>query len=249
MIDTYKSLCSEFYDLDKPEAPPDAVEFYLKEIIDSEMPLLEPMCGSGRFLVPFLERGFNVEGTDASAQMLEKCKKKLQSKNLKGILYYEKLQELKFRNKYMMAFIPSGSFGLITDDEEIKISLKKLFECLKPGGKLLLEISTPSLNFCEEQKSREVIISNNSKIKLTSETKFDFKSNIEITNYEYSLFENNELKFLETETIKVKHYYQNEFRLLLEEAGFSDIKTLKPYSGERAAESDEEILFKCIKAV
>ncbi len=27
----YKNLCTQFYELDKPEAPPDAIQYYLNE--------------------------------------------------------------------------------------------------------------------------------------------------------------------------------------------------------------------------
>ena len=37
------------------------------------------MCGSGRFLVPFMDRGFDICGIDLSAHMLDRLKKKAPS--------------------------------------------------------------------------------------------------------------------------------------------------------------------------
>ena len=48
-MDTYGKLCTEFYDLSKPEAPADALEFYLRHLDNTDGPVLEPMCGSGRW--------------------------------------------------------------------------------------------------------------------------------------------------------------------------------------------------------
>ena len=48
-LDTYLSLCSQYYELDKPDAPHDALEFYLKYVKNTDGPILEPMCGTGRF--------------------------------------------------------------------------------------------------------------------------------------------------------------------------------------------------------
>ena len=76
MINNYKNLCTEFYDLDKPTAPEDALEFYTNEILGHTQPVLEPMCGSGRFLIPLLQKGIEIEGSDASAEMLDECRKK-----------------------------------------------------------------------------------------------------------------------------------------------------------------------------
>ena len=53
-MDSYKKLCTQFYDIDKPTAPPDALEFYLQYALKAQGPILEPMCGTGRFLVPML---------------------------------------------------------------------------------------------------------------------------------------------------------------------------------------------------
>ena len=32
------------------------------------------MCGSGRFLIPLLKRGFDIDGVDASPHMLQACR-------------------------------------------------------------------------------------------------------------------------------------------------------------------------------
>ena len=35
------------------------------------MKILEPLCGSGRFLIPFYKRGYDICGTDLSKEMCE----------------------------------------------------------------------------------------------------------------------------------------------------------------------------------
>src|SRR2546428_14109756 len=66
----YKALLTEAYDLDKPEAPPEPLAYYMRHIRACGEPVLEAMCGSGRFLAPLLEAGVDVGGADASAAML-----------------------------------------------------------------------------------------------------------------------------------------------------------------------------------
>jgi hypothetical protein len=48
MKPSYQSLCAEFYDLTKPEAGPKEIFFYRELLKDSDGPLMEAMCGSGR---------------------------------------------------------------------------------------------------------------------------------------------------------------------------------------------------------
>ena len=45
------------------------MDFYLS-YAKKEMSILEPLCGSGRFFIPFLENGFDIKGVDNSREML-----------------------------------------------------------------------------------------------------------------------------------------------------------------------------------
>lgn len=51
-IDTYRDLCTQVYDLSKPEPPEEAYTFYRVYASNAKGPILEPMCGTGRFLLP-----------------------------------------------------------------------------------------------------------------------------------------------------------------------------------------------------
>lgn len=74
----YGSLCTELYELLHKEAPREELDFYLS-YAEKDKKILEVMCGSGRFLVPFMDRGFDICGIDLSAHMLERLKKKAPS--------------------------------------------------------------------------------------------------------------------------------------------------------------------------
>ena len=82
-LDTYLSLCTEVYELSKPNPPEDAYAFYRDYAVKVNGPILEPMCGTGRFLLPLLEEGFDVHGFDASDHMLGVLHAKAETKNLK----------------------------------------------------------------------------------------------------------------------------------------------------------------------
>ena len=55
----YGSLCTEMYEILHEQAPQDELDFYLS-YAEKGKKILEPLCGSGRFLIPFLERGFDI---------------------------------------------------------------------------------------------------------------------------------------------------------------------------------------------
>jgi hypothetical protein len=56
-LDTYLNLCTEVYDLSKPNPPENAYAFYRDYVMRANGLILEPMCGTGRFLLPLLEEG------------------------------------------------------------------------------------------------------------------------------------------------------------------------------------------------
>jgi hypothetical protein len=61
MIDNYKKLCTRFYDIDHPSPPPEEFAVYYDALSEVHGPILEPMCGSGRFLVPLLKHGCDLD--------------------------------------------------------------------------------------------------------------------------------------------------------------------------------------------
>ena len=106
----YGSLCTEMYEILHKKAPQDELEFYLS-YAEKGMSIFEPLCGSGRFLVPFLERGYDICGMDLSTEMLAKLKEKApDARAVQGdVLEYEP------EKKFDYIFISSGSVSLFTD--------------------------------------------------------------------------------------------------------------------------------------
>lgn len=118
------SLCTEVYDLSKPNLPEDVYAFYRDYSIRANGFILEPMCGTGRFLLPLLEEGFDVHGFDASKHMLEALHTKAKAKNLEPKVWKGFIEDLKQPEKYNLIFIPSGSFCLITDTAQVESHLR-----------------------------------------------------------------------------------------------------------------------------
>jgi len=138
----YKALLTEAYDLDKPEPPPQELAYYLRHIQACGEPVLEAMCGSGRFLVPLLEAGIDADGVDASPDMLAACAAKCAERSLTARTYQQLLHELDLPRRYRLIFTGGVSFGLIVETAEVVESLKRLHSHLHPGGALLIEIAT-----------------------------------------------------------------------------------------------------------
>lgn len=140
-MSSYGSLCTEFYDLDKPGPPPSALSFYAEKARGARGRVLEPMCGSGRFLIPLIRAEVPVDGADSSPNMLAACRRRLASERLHADLYEQPLERLNLPHRYNLAFVPSGSIGLLTTDEALHAAISRLRTHLEPGATLLLEFT------------------------------------------------------------------------------------------------------------
>ena len=139
----YKRLLTEAYDLDKPDAPEPDLERWLQYARDAHGPVLEVMCGSGRFLAPLAAAGIDIDGIDASEDMLAACSRKCAARGVTVAVYYQFVQDLTHPRRYALAFIAAGSFGLLVDEDDYGGALRKLYDHLLPGGVLVLEAETP----------------------------------------------------------------------------------------------------------
>jgi SAM-dependent methyltransferase len=139
----YRRLLTQAYDIDKPEAPPKELAFYRSFIDRSAGPVLEAMCGSGRFLVPLREAGIDIDGFDASADMLRACEERCAARGVSADVRLQAIEELSMPRRYGFAFCGGGSFGLVTDLDDVAVALRKLHDALLPGGVLVIEVETP----------------------------------------------------------------------------------------------------------
>ena len=141
MEEYYGELCAQIYETDKSIAGGKELEFYLSFVKAKDMKVLEPMCGNGRMLIPFMEKGIDIEGFDISEEMLRLCRIKGQQLNLKPNISYGKIEDFKSDKNYDLVMIPFGSFSLLPD-ELVKDSLSNMRTVLKEGGKMLLTVMT-----------------------------------------------------------------------------------------------------------
>jgi len=143
-LSTYGKLRSELYAADD-EAPAAMLQFYLDSYAQTGGPALEPMCGTGRFLIPFLERGIDIDGVDASPYMLQACREHGAAKGLKPQVYEQLVQAIELPRRYGYIFMPDSQFALLYDKAVALTALKRLHDHLLPGGKIVLDVRPPGI--------------------------------------------------------------------------------------------------------
>ena len=247
-IALYQTLCALYYDLDKPTAPHEAVRMFMQYAHQADGPILEPMCGTGRFLLPLLQAGFDIEGFDASDAMLSFLYKKGgQKENLpvQQCLF----QEFVPKKEYKLIFIPDGSLNLFIDEQQAYTALQKLYDWLLPGGTLVLEIITDAtIGHCTNSWTGDVRFITDQEYIMLSRLVLPVENNIGTTICRYDLVNNMHIVQTEVENFKIRLYDQQLFTQLLYSVGFTNIKRLKVYDSHKEAKpTDRLVIFECTK--
>lgn len=245
----YLSLCTEFFDLDKPTAPAEEYVFFRHYIAKATGPILEPMCGTGRYLIPYLEEGFNVEGFDASPFMLSALHAKCKQKNLTPHVWEQFLEEVPATKLYNLIFIPDSSFCLFLQPEQIVTALQKIYKLLSPGGTFVFDVETvhaiPAKTGLWHGKAYKK--TDGSTI-ISSTLPLPIENQIASVICRYELMEKTEIIKTEMEYFQIRLYYPDELEQILKEIGFKHVKQIEAYDLDCAPSAqDYTVVFECIK--
>jgi SAM-dependent methyltransferase len=222
----YGKLCTKFYDADKQFASPEEIDFYSK-LFDKNELILEPMCGSGRLLIPLMQADYRIHGLDNSVDMLISCKKRASELSLQPILFEEIVEEMKLPQKYDGIIIPLGSFQLFYPRSAALHALERLRDHLNPGGRLVLDLFVPWDALYEDNEEeiseREVTISNSSIIRISDHSIANKKEQFILSSIKYSELINGNIVQEEGEQMYISWYYRYEMELLFEKYGFKNV--------------------------
>ena len=245
---TYQKLCTEVYELSKPAPSIDAYTFYRGYASSVNGLILEPICGTGRFLIPLLEEGFDVHGLDSSKQMLAVLEHKAAAKKLSPQVWQGSVESLNRHDKYALIFIPAGSFGLITEPQQISRSLHLLFDHLTEGGILLFEVETRSSVPSPTGIWRGSVWYPNSHQKILASFCSTIEYDICTAVGRYELIEDNRIMQTEIEEYKIKLYDDTSaLDKLLSDIGFVSIRMVKAFDSTKLPNKDDPIkIYECI---
>lgn len=233
-MNSYGQLSTLFYDWDKPAAPEIALSWFI-EHLPCDGRILEPMCGSGRFLLPLLQAGFEVDGIDLSSEMVDVCRRRIAGHEEACQLFEQSLAELDLPFKsYSAAFIPASSFCLITDEIQAKQALESIFVHLADEAKLFIEFEPPIEFDPEHAESTRVITKGGQQVRLHSKREYDHASQLECHHNHYQLKKSGKHVAEELEVLRLRCYTGEQMKDLLNAAGFVNVAVDKPSFGRVA---------------
>ncbi len=121
---------------------PDELAYYRGAIERFGQPALDLGCGAGRLLVPLAAAGLDIDGVDISADMLAHAARQAAAKGLTPALYPRAIHELRLPRHYRTIFA-CGAIGIGGSREQDRVGLRRVLEHLEPGGAFVIGHELP----------------------------------------------------------------------------------------------------------
>jgi SAM-dependent methyltransferase len=232
---------------------------YFRRFVEKGQPALDAGCGTGRLLVPWLRGGLDVDGCDASADMVTLCRERARLEGLEPTLFVQPLHELDPPRRYR-TIVACGVFGLGSTRRQDEEALHRFHRSLEPGGTLALDIEVPWANprrwpqWTREERERlpEPWPESGERSHASDGSEFDFRTRaLEIDPLDQTIvLEIRAEKFINGRSVAVEEhalsmimYFPTELVLLLERAGFHDVEVVGGYHDEPPTADDDFLVY------
>ena len=118
--------------------------------------LLEPACGSGRLVLEMARRGWKVSGFDGNPRMLDFARKRLKNAGLKARLWEDWMQSFELPKPQLFDLAPClvSSFKYLQSERDAAACLRRVADCLKPGGLFVLGVHLTDYTQAAEEHER-----------------------------------------------------------------------------------------------
>ncbi len=109
--------------------------------LQSGSAVLDLCCGIGRHSIEFARRGFKVTGVDRTLSYLEQARASASKENLKVEFVLADMREFSRPAAFDGAINFFTAFGYFDDPADDAKVARNLFESLKPGGRLIVDVN------------------------------------------------------------------------------------------------------------
>ena len=106
--------------------------------------IMDCACGTGEMSIRLFQRGYRVIGNDISPEMLMEARNRAFRERCGGIIFIcEDMRKLKIHKPIDAIVSVCDGVNYLTSAEDVLSFFRHAADCLKPGGVLLFDISSP----------------------------------------------------------------------------------------------------------
>ena len=221
----------------------DFLETVLHEENRHPKKVLDLACGTGSMSVLLAERGYQVIGADISEEMLTFAAQKAWNLENPPFFIHQPMQELCLPQPVDCVFCLLDSLNYVTEPEDVRETMKRVYENLTPGGVFLFDINTP---FKLHSLDGEIFLDENEESYCVWRVEFDQDENC--CYYGIDLFCREGGLWRRSFEQHCEYAYEpEELKKWLREAGFSRVLAFGDCRLAEPEEKEQRIYFAAMK--
>ena len=140
VVDAYTKLKSSRFD---PQP-------YAAFIVEHGEPALELGCGDGEPMLDLRAAGLQVDGVDASLDMVDRCREEAVRRGLVVEVHHQRVEHLVLEQRYASIYFAGPTFNLLADDDTALRGLSSIRNQLTDNGAALIPLWIPDPTPLEE---------------------------------------------------------------------------------------------------
>ena len=200
-------------------------------------------CGTGSVTVLLARRGLEVTGVDLSEDMLCQAMQKAQSLSQPPMFIQQPLQRLCLPRGVDLAVCALDSLDYITDPEDCREAIRRVYRVLNPGGCFIFDVNTPEkLRAMDGQ----VFLDEDDDVYCVWRGEFDEETNV--CTYAMDLFQRQGDSWMRSYEEHCEYAYSAEqLKEYLRQAGFTHIEVYADRRFEAPGPGEQRIYIKARK--
>lgn len=232
-----------FYDANYGDRDIGDEDFYLELARQTDGPVLEVGCGTGRIYLELLRAGVDADGIDISGEMLAELERKARDAELTPTVRKADMIDFAPEREYGLVIVPFRTFLHNITLESRLAALETFRGALRPGGKLALNCFVPSFAvICETYgtpKHRTVTHEGDVyDVTEVSEIVDEVEQTVSVTR---TIRQDGDV--LREATFDVALVSKSQFELLFETTGWSDWEGYGGFDGEPLEDGATEMVW------
>ena len=145
-MNAYENLAASYDRLTNDVDYEATVDFYWQILAReglSPRTAVDLACGTGSVALLLAKKGLQVIGVDLSEDMLCQANQKAQEQDLQVMFLQQPLQRLRLARGVDLAVCALDSMDYITNPEDCREAIARVYRVLNPGGCFIFDVNTP----------------------------------------------------------------------------------------------------------
>jgi ubiquinone/menaquinone biosynthesis C-methylase UbiE len=250
----YYGLKVSTWDLFRPDHENWDDRFLFQDVIRQYgEPALDVGCATGRLILTYMKEGIDVDGVDASAEVLALCRAKAERAGLKPTLYQQRMEHLDLPRTYKTIVVSSSSFQLLTELDAGRDAMDRFYRHLDTGGALVMPFMTlwsegepTEMDWELEWEGRLKMTDigearkdeDGTPVRIWSRSRYDVETQLEHNEERYEVTLEGKTT-TEEHPSSVRSYTQKQALDLYAAAGFEDVRVWKDFTTDPATKDDK----------